>query len=244
MADAQVLLAREDGVATITLNRPERRNAMTEEMADGFSAAVGEVVGDPEVAVVVVRGAGADFCVGADLALLDRPPRVERDRGEQIALMRERTRTVELLGETPQTTIAAVSGGCAGAGLGWALATDLRLASESAVFRVAFRAARRPGDYGTIWALTRLLGSARARELCLLDRRVDAATALAIGLVSAVWPVAEFDRRLAETAAELAAAPREAMIGMERNLDDALTVDLSTALDRECERHVDVTLAR
>ena len=165
-------------VATITLNRPDRLNAMTEELIGGVLACLEQAAADDAIRAVVLTGAGRGFCAGGDLGAMGefagaRPEEASR------AELRRLHRTTELLHEMPKVTIAAVNGPCAGAGLSWACACDLRIAAESAVFRTAFLSAGLTGDFGGTWSLTRLVGAGRARHLFFLNEKLSAASAAA-----------------------------------------------------------------
>src|SRR4051794_17833472 len=160
----------QNGVRIIRLNRPERLNAMVDELLEGLLAALEEAASDDDVRVVVLTGAGRAFCAGGDLAAIDdfRP---ELDAAGRAAALRRLQRSSELLHDMPKVTIAAVNGPCAGAGLALATAADLRFAARSAVFRTAFLGVSLTGDFGATWSLPRIVGWSRARELVLLDRR-------------------------------------------------------------------------
>jgi len=224
-------------VATITLNRPDRLNAMTGELIDGVLTHLEQAAADDAVGAVVLTGAGRGFCAGGDLAqtstFADDQP-----EAEAVAELRRLHRTSLLLHEMPKPTIAAVNGPCAGAGLSWACACDLRIAAESAVFRTAFLSAGLTGDFGGTWTLTRLTGAARARQLYLLNEKIDAATALAIGLAGEVVPDAELAGRVAAIAVGLAGAPPGVVAGIKANLNEALDTTLAASLDAEATRQV------
>ena len=135
-------------VATITLNRPDRLNAMTEELIAAVLVLLEQVSADEAIRVLVLTGAGRGFCAGGDLGAMGEFAE-PRTPGASIAQLRRLHRTTELLHEMPKPTIAAVNGPCAGAGLSWACACDLRIAAESAVFRTAFLSAGLTGDFSS-----------------------------------------------------------------------------------------------
>jgi 2-(1,2-epoxy-1,2-dihydrophenyl)acetyl-CoA isomerase len=226
-------------VATITLNRPERLNAMTTELIEGVLDRLQQAAADEAVRVVVLTGAGRGFCAGGDLnetgGWIADPDRPEQDA---VAELKHFHQVTTLLHEMPKPTIAAVNGPCAGAGLSWACACDLRIAAQSAVFRTAFLSAGLTGDFGGTWTLTRLIGGARARHLYLLNEKIDAATAATFGLVGEVVPDADLAGRVAAVAAGLAAAPAEVIAGIKQNLNEALDTDLQGMLDAEAVRQV------
>jgi 2-(1,2-epoxy-1,2-dihydrophenyl)acetyl-CoA isomerase len=228
-------------VATITLNRPDRLNAMTSELIEGVLGHLEQAAADDAVRAVVLTGAGRGFCAGGDLAqtstFADAQP-----EADAVAELRRLHQTTVLLHEMPKPTIAAVNGPCAGAGLSWACACDLRIAAESAVFRTAFLSAGLTGDFGGTWTLTRLIGAARARHLYLLNEKIDAATALTIGLVGEVVPDAGLADRVATIASGLASARPGVVAGIKANLNEALDTTLAATLDAEAARQVAASL--
>lgn len=181
-----------DGIGTLTMNRPENLNGMTPEMLREASLLLREVAEDTSVTVVVLTGAGTAFCPGADLK-----SRVSGESGG--ALSGEHFDVPVLLHEMPQVTIAAINGACAGAGLGWACACDLRYAVREAKFNTAFLDVAVAGDMGLPWTLPRIVGAGRARELSLLPSKFDGTYAAEIGLVNAVF--ADRDELRTEVAA-------------------------------------------
>jgi 2-(1,2-epoxy-1,2-dihydrophenyl)acetyl-CoA isomerase len=237
-----VLYEVADHVATVTLNRPERRNAMSAELLQELLASLERAAADDEVRAVVLTGAGPGFCVGGDLQAFAKADGGERSLEERIAGLRESVRCSELLRGMPKPTIAAVNGAAAGAGLSLACACDVRVAARSAVFRMAFLSAGLSGDFGGTWTLPRLLGEAKARELYLLNRKLDAAEAHDIGLVAEVVDDDAFAERVRTIATELAAQAPLAVASIKANLNGQATLSFAEHLDHECERHV--TLSR
>ena len=234
------VLSHVDGhVATVTLNRPDRLNAMDGELVSALLEILELHAENDEVRVVILSGAGRGFCAGGDLRVLgtgsteDEP--VESSAG-RVLDMRALTEVSQLLHTMPKVTIAAVNGPCAGAGLSWACATDLRYASDTAVFTTAFARAGQPGDYGGTWFLPRLVGASRARELFLRSARFDAADALEWGLVSEVVPGDAMISHVEAIAQEIAGFAPVAIRLMKANLNDAETLPLDQLLDREAER--------
>jgi 2-(1,2-epoxy-1,2-dihydrophenyl)acetyl-CoA isomerase len=228
-------------VATITLNRPDRLNAMTEELIGGVLACLEQATADDAIRAVVLTGAGRGFCAGGDLGAMGEfagPRTEEASRAE----LRRLHRTTELLHEMPKVTIAAVNGPCAGAGLSWACACDLRIAAESAVFRTAFLSAGVTGDFGGTWSLTRLVGAGRARHLFFLNEKLSAASAAAIGLVGEVVPDGALMGRVADIASGLAQAPPHVVAGIKQNLNDAQELGLHAMLNAEADRQVRAAL--
>jgi 2-(1,2-epoxy-1,2-dihydrophenyl)acetyl-CoA isomerase len=229
-------------VATITLNRPDRLNAMTEELIGAVLDRLEQVSGDDAIRVVVLTGAGRGFCAGGDLGAMGEfaGPRTP---AASVAQLRRLHRTSELLHEMPKVTIAAVNGPCAGAGLSWACSCDLRIAAESAVFRTAFLSAGLTGDFGGTWSLTRLVGAGRARHLFFLNEKLNATTAASIGLVGEVVPDDALMGRVADIASGLAQAPPHVVAGIKQNLNDAQELDLHTMLNAEAGRQVRAALS-
>ena len=239
------LLARvEDRVAILTMNRPERRNAMSGEMIGALSAALLEAERSPDVGCIVLTGAGGAFCAGGDVKGM-----AERNEGdsaarratldEAIAAQRLSQRaTAGRLYEMPKPTIAALPGAAAGAGLSLALACDLRVASENAVLLTAFARVGFSGDYGGTFFLTRLVGAAKARELYYLSERVDAKEAERLGLVNRVFPESVFEEQTLELARRLANGPTVAYRSMKENLNRAVAGEMGECMDLEATHHV------
>ncbi len=235
MNDA-VLYEDEDGVATITLNRPERLNAMNAELLQGTLEALERAGADESVRVVILTGAGRGFCSGGDLGargtLGDGPP------SSRIRVLRTYERSSQLLREMPKVTVAAVNGPCAGAGLSWACAADLRYAAASARFITAFLNAGLSGDFGGTWTLPRIVGRAKAREMYLLSEAVSAQEAERLGLVSKTLPDDEFMPYVRTIARKLADSAPVTLRYIKQNLNDADHLSFSALLDAEAVRHV------
>jgi 2-(1,2-epoxy-1,2-dihydrophenyl)acetyl-CoA isomerase len=191
------------------------------------------------VRVVILTGAGRGFCAGGDLSAGEgggvlSGKAIERDVGR----LRQYMQSSRLLHEMPKPTIAAINGPCAGAGLSWACAVDLRYAAASAKFSTAFLTAGLSGDFGGTWTLPRIVGPAKARELYLLAERFDAREAERIGLVSRVVADDELMPYVRSVAERLRAAAPLALRAIKENLNDALEVGFAEMLDREPGRHV------
>src|SRR3954471_7135645 len=169
--DQHLIESIADGVATLTLNRPDRLNALSAPIMDGLLDAVPRLSADSAVGVVVVTGAGRAFCAGGDVKrMADEPD--ERNAPDAVAKLRARMEISRLLHEIPKVTIAMVNGPAAGAGLAIALACDLRIAGESARFVTAFAKVGFSGDFGGSYFLSKLVGTGRARELILPPSRL------------------------------------------------------------------------
>ncbi|MGV9670315.1 enoyl-CoA hydratase [Gordonia desulfuricans] len=230
----EVTLARSGAIATVTLNRPEAMNAMNDALLDQLVETLESLDGDESTRVVVIRGAGRAFCAGGDLTVdhTGLTPAVAESR------LRAHVRAAEILRAGHMVSIAAVDGAAAGAGFALAAACDLRVISESAVFRAAFLTAAMSGDFGLSWSLTRLIGSARAHEVLLLNERITAARAVEIGLASQSVVAAEFESHLDAMAQRLAAGPPLALAAIKANLNDATELSFTECLRTECRRHV------
>jgi 2-(1,2-epoxy-1,2-dihydrophenyl)acetyl-CoA isomerase len=224
-------------VGTLTLNRPERLNAMTADLLDSVLGALEVIAADPDVQVLVLTGAGRGFCVGGDLKAGLEGINGPAPLASQTRRLRNFMRTSELLHYMPQITIAAVNGPCAGAGLAWACACDLRYASTSAVFNTAFLDAAVSGDFGGTWTLPRIVGGGRARALYLTPSRVDAKEAELIGLVSSVFPDGSLLDEVNAIAHRLAQSAPLALRRIKENLNDADHLSFREHLEVEAHRH-------
>lgn len=229
-----------DGVRTLTLNRPDRLNTLTPSLADALREALNDSVRDPGVRVIVLAGAGRGFCAGFDLSGGDEEPdAITRQWAEdpiwwtpdQVAnRMLDDAQIPTLLHRMPKPTIASMRGPVAGSGLVLAAACDLRIASETAVFKTAFASAGRCGDPGGSYLLTSLVGPAKARELFLLDEKIPAQDALAMGLVTKVVPDGQLESETTTLAARFANGPALAYAGIKRNLNAAVTGTLEETM--------------
>jgi 2-(1,2-epoxy-1,2-dihydrophenyl)acetyl-CoA isomerase len=228
-----VLITRDGPVATLTLNRPDRYNALTTGLRGELRAALDEVAGDDAVRAVVLTGAGRAFCSGQDLKEFGEVADVEQAIIDQYNPIIERLTTIE------KPVVAAINGPCAGAGLGFALACDLRVMAEGAFLSCAFVSIGLVPDSGTSWFLARIVGYERALELALTGRRVGAAEARLLGLVLDVVPDDEVNTAAAALAARLAAGPRPATGRTKALLRESLDAPLATILAREAHLQVD-----
>ncbi|MEC7807423.1 MAG: enoyl-CoA hydratase [Pseudomonadota bacterium] len=231
-----------DGVATITLNRPEVRNALGDIITPALRRQIQERADDPEVGALMITGAGVAFCAGGDVkGMGTNRSSIEMKPDQKIAQLKERQRTLTgaLIG-VRKPTLAALPGPAAGAGLAIALACDIRIASKSAFVSTGYARVGLSGDYGIAWLITRLVGTAKARELMFTAERVDANTCENLGLVNRVVPDENFRDEAFKLARTLAHGPSVALRRMKDNLDDALTQPFLTALDGEAERLIEV----
>lgn len=221
-----IRVEREDGIVTVTLDRPRVKNAINGSMWNELLATFRSINGRSEDRVVVITGADGEFCSGADLSAVG-------DDRHSMALMGHIGDVCMALHRLPQPTIARVDGVAAGAGLNMALACDLIAASDRSRFSEIFSRRGLSVDFGGSWALPRLIGLHRAKELVLLADIIDAAEAERLGLVNRVLPVDQLDQLVGDWAHRLAAGPPIALAASKRMLNDGLSRTLEAALEDE-----------
>ncbi len=234
VSEPPVTVERRGAVSIVTLSRPGRRNGVTVEMCEELYGAL-RPVAESDARVVVLRGAGDDFSVGADLTGGESPgpPTLE-----QLGPVYHAS---TLLHTMPQVTIAAIDGGCAGAAMGWACACDFRFASERARFATGFLKVGVSGDMGLVWSLERLVGAARARELLFFPEKLTAQDALAMGLVTRLFPAGTLHEDVLALADELAAHHPFPLRMMKANILSAERMDLEEYIEVESARHLHVS---
>jgi 2-(1,2-epoxy-1,2-dihydrophenyl)acetyl-CoA isomerase len=233
----ELLCEIRDRVALITLNRPEARNALSDQLTPALRRMIRQCGDDPHVGALLITGAGTAFCAGGDVkGMGSNSTKAEMPIDERIADLRikQRTLTGALVG-LRKPTLAALPGPAAGAGLALALACDIRVAAESAVMTTGYARIGLTGDYGIAWLLTRLVGTSRARELMFLSDRIEARRCEMLGLVNRVVSDAELRDVAFALARTLAEGPSQAFAGMKDNLDHALSADLLDSMDQEAE---------
>ena len=222
-----------DGVATLTLNRPERLNALGDTLREDLHDAVDRASEDPEVRVMVVTGAGKGFCSGGDVKAMSEL----KESGCGLPMMEKvapgRDRTVLALRDAPKPIIAAVNGAAAGAGMNLALACDMRLASTAAKFAQAFVRRGLHPDWGGTYFLPRVVGTAKAAELIFTGYVIDAQEALRLGIVSAVHAPEELMPAALALARKIADGPPIAIRLAKRAIYHNLDCDLRQALEFE-----------
>ena len=226
----------ESGVATLTMNRPEARNALTREMMFALTEALPRLAADPAVRVVVLTGAGNAFCSGGDVknfAKRAAGTMASMSFDQSVTDLRARMETSRWLHEMPKPTLAVLPGAAAGAGLSLALACDMRITSDNAKLTTAFAKIGLSGDFGGSYFLNHLVGAAKARELYFTGRVVLADEAREMGMVNRVVPAAQLAEATRAWALELAALPTVAVGYMKRNLNLGLRASLSDVLDTE-----------
>jgi 2-(1,2-epoxy-1,2-dihydrophenyl)acetyl-CoA isomerase len=222
-----------EGVATITLNRPDALNALTDDMKVALRESVEATTRDDTVRAVVLTGAGRAFCVGQDLR--EHADNIERGDTSMSTVAEHYNPLVTAVASVPKPVIAAVNGAAAGAGASLAFACDFRIASEDASFVMAFSRIGLGPDTGASWTLQRLVGYGRAVAMLLLAEPVRAPQALEMGLVNAVVPAADLNAAATELAIRLASGPTVAYGETKRALAVAARSDLATALATEAE---------
>ena len=227
--------AIQDGVATITLDRPEVLNALNPEMADGLRDATGALAADEAVRCVVIKGAGDHFMAGGDVRhfhhLLQNAPRdVEKHIGDEIEAVH--AAIVNIRG-MPKPVVASIRGASAGFGMSLVAACDLAIAAEDSVFSLAYCRIGTSPDGGSTWTLPRMVGLKRAMELALLGDRITPQQARDYGLVNWVVPTAELTKLTSELAARLAAGPVAALARTKALLNASLGTELESQLGAE-----------
>lgn len=231
----------DDGVAVITMDRPERRNAMTGDMMSGLALSLREVEVAHDVRCVVLTGAGGAFCAGGDVKGFAEGDgagggAASWDVGVHEQRLSHRN-TAGALFRMPKPTVAVLPGAAAGAGLSLALACDMRVAVDTAIMTTAFARVGLAGDYGGTWFLTHLLGPAKAKELYFLPERMTMDVALDLGVVNRVASADDFEATWTDMAKRLAAGPPIAYRYMKENINRSVTADLDTILDLESTHH-------
>ena len=221
------------GLCRLTLNRPEHLNGITNQMVREAHDALEAASADPTIRVLVLTGEGRAFCPGADLKHFSSGGRDERLTAREFKI-------TTLLHEIPAVTIAAINGACAGAGLGWALACDLRVMTTSAKLNTAFLDVAVAGDMAIPWSLPRIVGAARARDLSFIPRRITSDVAERIGLVARVFADHTFREDAEVVIAALMDKSPTALLGLKRNYLAAERMTFSDFVDFEAERHLTI----
>lgn len=243
----QLLCSVKNKVATITLNRPDKRNALSGELTPALRSMLLVLESDMEVGCIVITGAGKAFCAGGDLSGMGSGNTTKESSADNprptieisIRKLQYQQETLTLcLHQLSKPTIAALPGPAAGAGMSIALSCDLRVAAADAFVTTAFANIGLSGDYGCSWFLTQLVGIAKAKELFYTGKRVYGEEGLALGIFNQICPfedLAETTRSLAE---QITAGPPIALGYMKQNLNRAVTEDLKSCLEMEADRMV------
>lgn len=239
----QLLAHQDEGVLVLTLNRPEARNALSDDLSPALRAMLAWAATDDGIGALLLTGAGTAFCAGGDVkGMGGKSPKTQMTTEDRIADLQQRQRAMTgVLMNLPQPTIAALPGPAIGAGLAIALACDVRIAATSAFVSTGYRRMALSGDYGLSWTMTRLVGTARARELMFSGERLEAEHCERIGLVNRVVADVELQEAAMAIARSYADGPRTALRRMKENLELAMQADFLTALDNEAVQLVDAS---
>jgi 2-(1,2-epoxy-1,2-dihydrophenyl)acetyl-CoA isomerase len=221
------------GLARLTLNRPDHMNGMTNQMVREAHDALEVASADPTIRVLVLTGEGRAFCPGADLKHFS-------GGGKDEVLSAREFKVTTLLHEMPAVTVAAINGACAGAGMGWALACDIRVMSASAKLNTAFLDVAVAGDMAIPWSLPRIVGAARARDLSFIPRRIEADEAQRIGIVARVFPDDSFRDDTEAVLTGLLEKSPTALLGVKQNYLAAERMTFRDFVDYESERHLKI----
>lgn len=229
-----VLWEQEGRVGTVTINRPDAFNGINNTMMRELWTLLRDVAADDSVSVLVLTGAGKAFCPGADLRAYSANVPMEPNKDEYFEIP-------VLLHEMPQVTVAAINGACAGAGMGWACACDLRYQARSAKLNTAFLDVAVAGDMGLPWTLPRLVGAGKARELSLFPRRIEADEAVQLGLVNEAFDDDAFVDSVRDRVATLAAKAPLAFRGLKSHYTRAESMGLADFITMETTAHGTIT---
>ncbi|MEM7412040.1 MAG: enoyl-CoA hydratase [Myxococcota bacterium] len=242
----ELLCEIEDRVATVTFNRPEKRNSLSDQLSPALRELLLVLEARADVGCVLLTGTGPAFCSGGDVSGMgaspdaphptDAPKRTPDDRVAEL-IRKQEALTLRLY-ELAMPTVAALPGPAVGAGFSIALACDLRVASPGAFLSSGFIRIGLSGDYGASWFLNRLLGQAKAKELMFFSERIGAEEAQTLGLVNAIFPEESFRADAFDYAARLARGPALALRRMKRNLNRGADIGLREALALEAEHMV------
>src|ERR1700730_9187143 len=231
---ADLLETTENGITTLTLNRPDRLNALSPAMTAGLKEALERLSTDRDCGAIVIAGGGRGWCAGADVKTMESRGR-DQSVEDRVEGLRRSHQLPLLMRNCPKVIIAMINGPVAGAGLGLALACDLRVAAKPGWFGAAFVRIGYSGDYGGTWSLTRLVGTAKARELYLLGDVIDAEAAHSLGMINKLVEDSVLRDETMTLARRLADGPRVALGYIKKNLFAAETEPFQTVLDLEAE---------
>jgi 2-(1,2-epoxy-1,2-dihydrophenyl)acetyl-CoA isomerase len=236
-ASSLILETKQDGIATLTLNRPEKMNALNKDLAMALNESLGRITTDKSIYVVIITGAGRAFCAGGDLGLIGEGRR-NNDTTELEPLLRAGMHSVLKIRSMAQPVIAAVNGAAAGAGMNIALAADIRIASENASFGQNFVKVGLFPDYGGTYFLPQIVGPAKAAEMFYTGDMIDAKEALRLNIVNHLVPAAELESRTRELARKIADAPSVSIRAMKNALFGSHKLELEKALDEEVDQQM------
>jgi 2-(1,2-epoxy-1,2-dihydrophenyl)acetyl-CoA isomerase len=232
---SSVLVDIEGHLATVTLNRPEKLNALNQELLSALPEILQTLADDDNVRCVVLTGAGRGFCAGGDVGAMASGEAVSGMTSDPVARLRAQEESSRLLHEMAKPTIAMINGAVAGAGLSLALACDIRYAAESARVGSAFARVGFSGDFGGTWHMQRLIGPAKARELYFTGELIDACEAERIGLFNKTLPDDQLRSETMALAEKITNGPPIALRRMKQNMNLALISDFPKLLDAEAE---------
>jgi 2-(1,2-epoxy-1,2-dihydrophenyl)acetyl-CoA isomerase len=235
--DSVLLESREKSIVTLTMNRPDRLNALDRHLSTALNEALSRIAGDRTVHVVILTGAGRAFCAGGDLAMIGKG-RATGDDTEVGPILRAGMQAVLKIRTMPQPVIAAVNGPAAGAGMNLALAADMRVAAEEAVFGQNFAKVGLFPDYGGTYFLPQLIGPAMAAELFYTGDMIDAKTALRAGIVNHVFSADRLHAEVQSLAAKIATGPQVAIRAVKQTLFARDEKALAEALEIEVEHQL------
>ena len=229
----------EDGVLTLTINRPDAHNAMTAELIEDMKKAASDAAQNPDVRCVVLTSVGGAFCIGADARQIPTDENAELpSRETRIQDLRDAADLSLLLYTMPKPTIAVIPGAAAGGGLSLALACDMRFCLDTATLSTAFSRIGGSGDFGISYFLPRLVGAAKARDLLFTSRRITGQQAYDIGMVNEVASADTFDSAAAAFVREIASLPTVAIGHIKQNLIIAQSEPIHDVLDIEARNMV------
>ena len=229
-----LLESRQDGIATLVLNRPDKLNALNSELSTALNDALAPIADDGSIHVVVLNGAGRAFCAGGDLGAIGKGREIN-ETDELGPILRSGMQAVLKMRLMPQPVIAAVNGAAAGAGMNIALAADIRIAADAATFGENFSRVGLFPDYGGTFFLPQLVGPSMAAEMFYTGEMIDAATALRLGIVSRVVPVAQLEGEVKKLAQKIAQGPPIAIRAVKKLMFGSHKDSLVKALDHEVD---------
>lgn len=231
------------GLLVLTMNRPERNNALNAELLSALLESLAAASEDPEVRAVLLTGAGGYFCVGGDVKAMNEGQGSELSMGERTYALRDRMNVSRYLHEMPKPTIAAIEGAAAGAGLSMALACDFRICADNAKITTAFAKVGLSGDFGGTYFLSQMLGSAKARELYLLSPKLSGSEAAELGIVSKAVTADKVMEEAMAFAQELANGPTITLGNIKSNLNLAESgAGLGECFDNEARNHMQCSI--
>lgn len=240
--DSPLMSSLHRGLLVLTLNRPARNNALNAELAEALLQAFSEARRDDRVRAILIQGAGDHFCIGGEFDALSDKTRWAFDFSRKTADLRRLMEVSRMIQEIPLPVVTALKGRVTGPGLALALASDIRIADESTWLSTGYARFGLSGGYGGVYFLTRLLGSARARELLLLSPDLSVAESLNMGLVTRVVPSGAADKEAFDLAMSLADGPTTSFGCIKQNVSMAEQGSIGETLDMEAENHVLCTL--